>query len=274
MNFKLQDSVPEYYVNESRDFQLLCRVIDVYMKGILNGTNYIPYQLNLDKCSERLLYAIANMQGFTTSKYIPSAVLRNICRVFPYCIKRKGTKEAIELISYAVLATDNIIYYINIEVIGESGNPLSDHCVNITCNAQSSLIPYLNEALRFIMPTGWKVNYKLVSSKIYNYSSNLINSNKFARLSGITGKVMGVPPLSIEFNYDSANSPGSNTPGMYSRVGLIKIIKSRDVEALTKQTGLQPNSQAPLQASLIDSTRGNTVFIGNNITFSDKAEGE
>ena len=48
-NFKLENNVPNYYVDESRDFQLLCRVLDIYLKGCLSKSSYIPYQLDLDK---------------------------------------------------------------------------------------------------------------------------------------------------------------------------------------------------------------------------------
>ena len=161
MDFKLENNVPNVYIDESRDFQLLCRVLDVYLKGVLNQASYIPYQLNLDKCSEQLLYAIANMQGFVTNKYIPPEILRNICKVFPYCIKRKGTIEAIRVAAYAVLSVDKLIYYINVTTDSTAADT---YVVTITCNARSEYLPYLEELLRFILPAGWRVSYQLLNT--------------------------------------------------------------------------------------------------------------
>ena len=97
MEFKIEKNVPDVYVSESRDFQLLCRVLDIYLVGCLNRASNMKYQLDLDKCSENLLWAIANMQGFVTNVYIPPNVLRNICKVFPYCIKRSIIYRQINL---------------------------------------------------------------------------------------------------------------------------------------------------------------------------------
>ena len=66
-DFRLEKNVPDIYVDESRDFQLLCRILDIYLKGCIDRASNMVYQLDLDKCNEQLLYAIANMQGFTTN---------------------------------------------------------------------------------------------------------------------------------------------------------------------------------------------------------------
>lgn len=281
-SFKLENNVPNYYVDESRDFQLLCRIIDIYLKGCMSRSGYIPYQLDLDKCSEQLLYAIANMQGFTTKKYIPPNILRNILKVFPYCIKRKGTKEAIEVASYAVLSTDRLIYYINVEVNSrELNNSVAFYNVIITCNSQSEYIPYLEELLSFLVPAGWKITYQLLDTLGEEARPiKVAIKSKVARLSGITGKIINLYPLLADAFSEDAAAKGIVKKGVYSRVGFAKILQSSTKEELTNQIGyVRPdyNSGEEINISytkLIDlneKSTGQTRFIGNK-TFKDNEQ--
>lgn len=267
-NFRLQDNVPNYYVDESRDFQLLCRVIDIYFKGCLSKSSTIPYQLDLDKCDEQLLYAIANMQGFTTKKYFPPNVLRNILKVFPYCIKRKGTKEAIELASYAVLSTDRLIYYIDVQVTSRTNDGVGDYTIRITCNTQSEYLPYLEELLRFLVPIGWRIEYQLLNTFRKEADKvKVASKSKISRLSGITGKIISISPLiagAIEED-NFGTSMGTKT-GYYSKVGFAKILASKTVSDLSSQTGyLSKSNTAETLININEKENPQTTFIYNNL---------
>lgn len=267
-NFRLQDNVPNYYVDESRDFQLLCRVIDVYLKGCLSKSSIIPYQLDLDKCDEQLLYAIANMQGFTTKKYFPPNILRNILKVFPYCIKRKGTKEAIELASYAVLSTDRLIYYIDVQVTSRTNDGVGDYTIRITCNTQSEYLPYLEELLRFLVPIGWRIEYQLLNTfRKETDKVKVASKSKISRLSGITGKIISISPLiagAIEED-NFGTSMGTKT-GYYSKVGFAKILASKTVSGLSSQTGyLSKSNTAETLININEKENPQTTFIYNNL---------
>ena len=273
VGFKLENNVPNYYVDESRDFQLLCRVIDVYLKGCLNKSGYIPYQLDLDKCDEQLLYAIANMQGFTTKKYIPPNILRNILKVFPYCIKRKGTREAIELASYAVLSTDRLIYYINIQITSYTADNESDsYIIRIVCNSQSEYIPYLEELLKFIVPIGWRIEYQLLNT--YKKDADTVKigpTSRISRLSGITGKIINKFPLIItDLVGDNVfdNDGNEISDAVYSKIGFAKIILSRSSEELKGNTGFVNTNNTKIK--LIDNNK--TTFIGNNIGVTNPSD--
>lgn len=268
MEFKIEKNVPDVYVSESRDFQLLCRVLDIYLVGCLNRASNMKYQLDLDKCSENLLWAIANMQGFVTNVYIPPNVLRNICKVFPYCIKRKGTAEAIRVASYAVLSTDRLIYDIAVDVRRDEGGSQS-YTLYVECETQSGYqsdyLQYLDEVLRFLVPAGWGIRYALLARTIVPVEDSSSYSDMFTRLSGITGRIMSELPL----NYSASLSTLSTKTGMHSRVNSAKIIKSRSTDTLIQEQGIL---QGTSMINLIDTedgspTQGKTVFIGQNIEF-------
>ena len=265
-DFRLQDNVPNYYVDESRDFQLLCRVVDVILKGQIANAGYIPYQLDLDKCNESLLYAIAYMQGFTTKLYIPPKILRNILKVFPYCIKHKGTEEAIRLAAQAVLSVDRLLYLIQIQVATNTGVEDINYRIIITCNAQSNYIPYLKELLSFIVPAGWEVIYQPLNTVSHKVTSKVVVKNAFARLSGITGKIGSTDPLKIQVD----QSAGLKTvPANYSRIGLAKILESRSKSDLLEEKGHTSNNAFE---NLIIEDSGQTKFIGNNIASQEEGQ--
>lgn len=269
MEFRLENNVPNIYTEVSRDFQLFCKIFNVYLGANLNRAYTVPYILDVDKCDESLLYALANMQGFVTDKYIPPNVLRSICKVFPFCIRRKGTKEAIEVMSQAVLSTDRLVYRVSVDLvreeIDEKRNSKAVYKIYIQCNTtQIGYIPYLKEALRFIIPAGWDVYFKLKFPIEYNLHTPLIINApiKTTTLSGITGRVMGEHPLeydgsrrfeNLENTYNEINNR------MYSRVSLAKIIHATSTQKLEDQaTNL---STAP-EGKLLEN--GQTVFRGEN----------
>lgn len=270
--FKLENNVPNYYVEESRDFQLLCRIVDIYLKGCLSKSSYLPYQLDLDTCSEQLLYAVAYMQGFTTKMYIPPNILRNILKVFPYCIKRKGTEEAIRAAAYAVLSTDRLLYLIDVSIRSNTGIPDSSYVVTITCNAQSEYLPYLREVLTFILPAGWRVVYQLLNTLTKTADPvKIAVENRFTRLSGITGRIMSESPYKPVVEDNPTAKKGKMS---YSRIGVAKVIRSRTVGELMGNEGyMSEDYVSPTGANAFEkllSEDGKTIFISNNL----KREGD
>ena len=269
MEFWLENNVPNIYTEVSRDFQLFCKIFNIYLGANLNRAYTVPYILDVDKCDESLLYALANMQGFVTDKYIPPNVLRSICKVFPFCIKRKGTRRAIEVMSQAILSTDRLVYQVSVDLVREEvderGDSKAVYKIYIQCNTtQIGYIPYLKEALRFIIPAGWDVYFKLkfpVEKNLYTPLS--VNAPiKTTILSGITGKVMGERPLeydgdrrfeNLENTYNEINNR------MYSRVSLAKIIRATSTQELEDQT---TNLSTAPGGKLLEN--GQAVFRGEN----------
>lgn len=272
MEFQLENNVPNIYTEVSRDFQLFCKIFDIYLGANLNRACTVPYILDVDKCDESLLYALANMQGFVTDKYIPPNVLRNICKVFPFCIKRKGTKEAIEVMSQAVLSTDRLVYRVSVDLVREESdekrNSKAVYKIYIQCNTtQIGYIPYLKEALRFIIPAGWDVYFKLKFPIEYNlYTPLVVNAPiKTTVLSGIPGKVMGEQPLNYEDNNqrftDLKATYSTVNNRMYSRVSLAKIIRVKSTQRLTDQTTSLITATTEEKKLLVN---GQTIFRGEN----------
>ena len=91
--FRLQNNTPSYYVNNSRDFQLFCRLYDYINNGVKFDIDSIININDPLKINDRLLNLYGSKVGFFTNKNINTNVLRRILKAFPYLIKYKGTKK-------------------------------------------------------------------------------------------------------------------------------------------------------------------------------------
>ena len=96
MLFKLEENVPDVYVEMSRDFQLLCRVYKILVNSNIITQSKIRQQLNIEQIDDKLLKLLAGRLGFSSDNYIPTKVMRSILLQFPSMIKNKGTKVGIE----------------------------------------------------------------------------------------------------------------------------------------------------------------------------------
>ena len=94
--FKFEDHMPQYWVNESRDFQLLTRIDDAIFMGQRADIATIQNLNDPKKCKNTFLNLLAKKVGFFTDKHIEESTLRNIISVFKIAVKHKGTKFGIE----------------------------------------------------------------------------------------------------------------------------------------------------------------------------------
>ena len=101
--FRLQEHMPDVYVNESRDFQVLCRLYAFLFNGIKFDIDSIININDAFKITERLLPLLAIKEGFFTDVQFDSKTLRYILKAFPYIIKYKGTKKGLELAVNTIL---------------------------------------------------------------------------------------------------------------------------------------------------------------------------
>lgn len=182
MQFQLDKNVPNRYVEESRDFQLLCHVIDIYLNQAIEKTFDMRFSLDPQQCRAELLPLLARRMGFITSMHIPDNVLRAICSVFPTCIKMKGTIYAVRLAAHAILGTDEKITLLS--VVKDNNVP---ERIDIITNVTSANLPYLKEVLRFITPPGiiYSYNFKVKEVKteikfIPKYKAGRIRTNTAA----------------------------------------------------------------------------------------------
>lgn len=177
MLFKLEENVPDVYVEMSRDFQLLCRVYNIFVNSNIITQSKIRQQLNIEQIDDKLLKLLAGRLGFSSDNYIPTKVMRSILLQFPSMIKNKGTKVGIEqAIKSVIKQTSNVN---NVQV---SDITISTGKINVTVESDDiSAVDtsYLSDVLKYVVPVGCTVN--VIISQTSANTAVTFNSRKMAK---------------------------------------------------------------------------------------------
>ena len=174
--FRLQDNVPQVYVNESRDFQLFCRLYDFVNNSVLFDVKTMINILDPYLINDKMLSLLAKKVGFFTPLNIDTKLLRYIISAFPYILKYKGSKKGIELAVSTILKVEGTDNDYIVLVDNE------DYTINIYTSLRLFNRKALIEVLKYIMPIGYTFNiqeydkYKATTQlSIYNYANTLVN---------------------------------------------------------------------------------------------------
>ena len=150
---RLQDNTPQAYVEDSRDFQLMLRLYDCVNNGVKFRIDSIPNVLDTKKCDASLLPLLRTKLGFFSEVEFPEKDLRYILRAFPYIMRNKGSKRAIEQAVYAFMHSKGISA--DFKITGDSVK----HRVSIYISSLSTDTLMLEEMLKYVIPAGFSVDY-------------------------------------------------------------------------------------------------------------------
>lgn len=244
MFLQLEHNVPDIYVEKSRDFQLICRIINIIANAMAEKADNLINNLDIDNIDEELLYPLVRKLGFTTHKYFPSNILKNIAENFPYLIRNKGTLNAVRDAVYTVISANQTVKILNIYYDS------SDSKITITSDVSNKYLDYIEELLEFVVPIGVTWDYVqnvssvesietkvTVTSGIIRFRgigdaiSHIIQSNENIILGGSDLTARGVDWDKLG-DYKTAWGGSSGKPGheankpdvFYSKVNIAKII--------------------------------------------------
>ena len=157
--FRLQNNVPSTYIEQSRDFQLFCRLYDCINNGVQFDISTVTDILDPIKVNDRVVKLLATRVGFITDIDIDNTVLRYILSAYPYIIKNKGTRKGIEAAVNAILHAEHSIKAATVEIINKpaEGSNQAEYSVNIYTPIilSSKTKKALNELLKYILPAGY-----------------------------------------------------------------------------------------------------------------------
>lgn len=174
MLFKLEENVPDIYVEMSRDFQLLCRVYDIFVNSNIITQSKIRQQLNIDQIDDKLLKLLAGRLGFSSDNYIPTEVMRSILLQFPFMIKNKGTKVGIEQAIRSVIKQTSKVNSVYVSDITIATGEIK---VTVESDDASAVdMSYLSNVLKYVVPVGYTVN--VIISQASTGSTIIRNSRR------------------------------------------------------------------------------------------------
>ena len=143
---KFQDLTPEVYYKRSRDFQYIGRLFDLVLNNAKMNTDIISsLPLNPDM-DPRLLDLLALTLGFKSKHEYNTKQLAALCSIFPFVLRNKGSKLAIETTCNALLNAEGITKEALIEVKNQT--------VSIFLPSELSDLNLLKDLLNYILPAG------------------------------------------------------------------------------------------------------------------------
>ena len=159
---RTQDNVPDVYMRESRDFQLLCRLYDCAVNGAKLDADTIRFITDTKFCTARLLQLLQTKLGFFTNHDITDDELRLVLEAFPIIMKNKGSLKAIKQAMYVYLKVMHLNTDINVTVINK--DPDNPYTIRVGIQSSWRDTTILDEIFRYIMPTGYVFEYVFYTS--------------------------------------------------------------------------------------------------------------
>lgn len=267
--FRLQNNVPQTYIEQSRDFQLLCRLYDSINNGVRFDINTITNILNPLKVNDRVIQLLATRVGFNIEEETDTNLLRYILSTFPYALKYKGTKKGINYVVSAALKAEHSSDPPIIDIVNESYNPNKpeeknpDHftiAIHLPVKINTSTQNTLLEALKYIIPTGYLVSIDAYypkgrgdrTTELYDYYNVAVIHNLPIYInSGLRRE--SDPNNTLPGNPDNPNIPTWEEINLINSFDTTEVVSSNnyDVDNLNKDS---------------------TQQLGNSFNINDKAD--
>ena len=229
--FRLQNNVPNVYVDKSRDFQLFCRAYDSVFNGVKYSVDSLSHTSITSECNNTLLSLLADKLGLFTRLNLPDTELRYVLGVFPLLIRNKGSSKAIE---YTVRVFQRIAKINNLECEIHIDNNSRE--IKLTFSSEISNDDLLYELLSYIIPTGYICIYDVFKNDLAITRVVMSQSLEFASYDPST--------MSVVYHIDNFGEPPIPSFGDDIDVGLvgdsIKVASGGDIDiAITvrKNTG-------------------------------------
>jgi len=164
MLFRLQNNVPEVYVNESRDFQLFCRLYDSAFNSTKYSIDSLQRATSTKECDATLLDLLKTKLGLFSTVEVPDDSLRYILTAFPVIMRYKGSKIAID---YILTLYSRLSHSENAFATYDEAELINSRLI-LTFASAFKVDELLFELLQYVLPTGFLIEYKIVSVDSYN----------------------------------------------------------------------------------------------------------
>ncbi len=189
---QLENSVPEFYTEKSRDFQLLCKILNIFLNSSIGSAHKIINNWSVESLDEALLPLMTRRLGFTEGSYIPPSILRNICKSYPRIIRYKGTQQAVREAAYAVFSAHQ-----EVTLLGVSSTSGNDPSIHIECNVVAGDEAYLELMFPYILPAGVSYDITLGIVSKYQPETQTATNITISRIRGAgssISKIIGIEP--------------------------------------------------------------------------------
>ena len=172
---RMQNRTPPIYCEESRDFQLFCRLYDTIINGLLFDIDTITDLIDTKDIRSSFLQLLQTKLGFFTPYSFNENTLRYVLSGFPHMVKYKGSLKSIEYAVNNFLKINNIlspvtVTYQKTPLLLQNGYTVPDHTIVVGISASLQEATILKEVFRYILPfgTGYYFYYYSTRSELTN----------------------------------------------------------------------------------------------------------
>lgn len=212
--FRVENNVPDVYINESRDFQLFSRLYDLVFQSSRFSIDSMEQLSDTMYCNDAVLPLIATKVGFFTDLRLTSKADRQILSAFPHIMKFKGSLQGIQLVANLFERIVNTNVYL--EYDSEDKNKIlicfEDYAPNISL---------LTALLDYIRPTGLLIDFRVLHD-FDSPSDYIVSSDKF-RIRQMHDTKENVSQLS--YIHQVSSNKTSDNSDVESNVGFTQILE-------------------------------------------------
>lgn len=153
--FRLQNNVPDVYVSESRDFQLLLRLYDSIFGGLKYDIDSMQYITDTKHLRNVILPLLSTKLGFFSNLELDDRALRLILESLPYFLQYKGALQGIKNVVNLYLKIMNETGAVLISYSAEGVGNILDHTIQFGSDIEFTNLPLLDTLLDLILPVGF-----------------------------------------------------------------------------------------------------------------------
>lgn len=153
--FRLINNVPDVYVSESRDFQLLLRLYDSIFGGLKYDIDTMQYITDTKNIRNVLLPLLATKLGFFSDLELDDRSLRLILEALPYFLQYKGALEGVKEVINLYLKIMNETGSVLISYSSEAVGNLLDHTILFGSDIEFTNLALLDTLLDLVLPVGF-----------------------------------------------------------------------------------------------------------------------
>lgn len=203
--FRIQNNVPTYLINESRDFQLLCRIYDCVNNGVKFNTDSIVRVMDTLSCGSKFLKLLETRLGFFTSGNYTDDEIRDVLLGFCDAVRFKGSILGITRAVRLFLLAKNMKVGTSIEYNNDEKS--------LRIGFRTSVVDtsLLTDILRYITPAGCYLEYVFYVEK--SYEDNLEYGERVTVIRSDDGVTFRVVSRGDEYTEESGY-PTSGLTGL------------------------------------------------------------
>lgn len=217
--FLVENNVPDVYVNESRDFQLVSRLYDLVFQSTRFSIDSIDYISDTEHCNEAILDLLGSKVGFFSSLKLTDSTYRKVISAFPYIIRYKGSKTGLQLILNLFMHITNSRL-----TMREEQYPST---ITIIFHDYMLNLDLLKALVEYVRPVGLLINYEFITHLDTDADYVLKDTVNF-------GKLMNYIDLDedelagVIIQTSNTDSSGSYNSDIANNVGFTVLSKTDD----------------------------------------------